>query len=195
MSETTKDPTPAAPGKPRIKGLAVINLVAAMKGARPDAASAVPEDLRSYLQGRVLVSSWYAEEDHFRLLEILARWLERPGKDVWAFLGRKNAEIDLGGIYSAMVLKGRPKATMMRASKLWRLYRDTGDHRVELEESGGCRAILRDYAFAGPEVAAMVGGYYGELNRRAGAATWDVTSTSTGTGPDAVMEWRISWDR
>lgn len=197
MSTATKDPRPIEPGPPRIKGLALMNLVAAMKAVRDDAAEAVSEELRPYLAGRILVSSWYPERHQFELMRILAGWIERPDKDVWRYLGRKNAEADLGGIYSAMVLSGRPAATFLRAPRIWRLYRDTGVQTVrDVDETAGRGVVeLRDYPFAGPEMARLVAGYYEEMLRRAGAVDPElVPETSDASGASgAAMVWHASW--
>lgn len=173
----------------------MMNLVAAMKAAHPSAAGAVPVELRPYVQGKVLVSSWYPEEHHMELLRILAGWIRQPGKDVWHYLGRKNAQVDLSGIYSAMVLVGRPAATLRRAPRIWRLYRDTGVESVrDIDESAGtARLELRDYPFMGPEMAGLVSGYFEEMLRQAGAEDVTVEVLDDGTGDDDVMKWRVAW--
>lgn len=174
----------------------MLNLAAAMKAVRTDVADLVPEDLRPYLKGRVLVSSWYPEVDHIRLMRILADWIRQPGKDVWHYIGRKNAEIDLGGIYSAMVASGRPDATLQRGPRLWRLYRDSGVEVVrDLDAVAGSGVIeLRDYAFAGPEVASLVSGYFEQALLIAGAASATVATVSDGAdSSDGVMLWQASW--
>lgn len=179
-------------GEPKVKGLAVLNLVAALRNAVEDPAQKVPEELLPYLEERILVSTWYPEKHHFHLMEILAEELKIPGKDVWVFLGRKNAEIDLEGIYSAMVMRGNPRATLERFPRIWRLYRDRG--RPEVVSSSATEGVVEiaDYPFAGSTMARLVKGYLEEALELAGGKDVQVEIEAEG-GDDEPMCWRARW--
>lgn len=178
--------------EPKVKGLAVLNLVAAFRDAVENPSQKVPEELRPYLEERILVSSWYPEKHHLRLMEILAEELKIPGKDVWVFLGRKNAEIDLDGIYSAMVMRGNPRATLERFPRIWRLYRDHGSPEVVAATEDEGVIEIGDYPFAGSTMARLVKGYLEEALRQAGSGDVTVEIESEGS-EDQPMRWRARW--
>ncbi|MCG8458966.1 MAG: DUF2378 family protein [Holophagales bacterium] len=163
-----------------------------------EASTLLDEDLRHYLGERVLVASWYPEEDHVRLMKVVAQLYAQPGKDVWQWMGVQTARMDLRELYASMVAQGRPQETLKRFPALWRLYRTAG--RAEVQTLGSRRGIVRlyDYPFLCPEIERLLGGYLEEALRLSGASEISAQVTSPGrpVGPPViwVLEWRTGGD-
>jgi hypothetical protein len=153
----------------KAKGTTIINAIKTLRENKEAAWKALPEHLRWYLDQRILVSSWYPDEDVLEILRALAKVLPDPGMDVYEFMGRRSARADLGGVYSHLLRPGDPAATMRRAAILWTNYHDSGKEEVvaagnnyaALELSGydhpsreGCKTLVGwNY-----ELAVMAGG-------------------------------------
>jgi hypothetical protein len=135
-------------------------LVQAVKALRalPDGARRVLEpQLYHYLRERIIVSSWYPEEDYLALITALAKLIPAPeGVDVWDLFGVQAAQHDLTTVYRGMVRSSDTLVVTLKAVKdLFRLYHDTGrvvltgdDERAQMDvfdyasiSSGHCRFI------------------------------------------------------
>src|SRR4051794_14322096 len=91
--------------KGRVKGVNMLTAVKALRSNRKRAAEILPPPLHRYLEERVLVSSWYPEEDLLALLRALGSMLP-PAPDPFAFMGRHTAREHLSGIYRGHVRPG-----------------------------------------------------------------------------------------
>ena len=143
----------------KAKGTTLISAVKALRLKKEEAKKFLPEHLHRYLQERILVSSWYPEEDLFEILRALAKITPDPGMDIYEFMGRILARTDLGGVYATLLREGDPAATLRRTAVTWRHYHDTG--KEEVVESGGNHAVIEisGYDFPSRESCGSVKGY------------------------------------
>ena len=64
----------------RVKGSLVVGAVKALRAQGAPAREALPEHVRHYLDHRILVSSWYSEDDAMELYVAMARALGLPAR-------------------------------------------------------------------------------------------------------------------
>lgn len=157
-----------------VKGTGLVQVVKALRSRREASLEVLPERLHPYLDRQVLASSWYPEEDSFALLRALATQRAADGDDVWEALGRASASDDLAGIYSSMVQRGNPWATLQRLPRLWRLYHDSGRLEVGVHGDKAARLELRDFPLADDDYCRLVSGYVAALLALAGAQEVEV---------------------
>ena len=174
----------------KIKGTAISTVVRLLKDQ--GSLAEVPESLSPYLDERVLVASWYPEEDFFSLLQALAQSRPSTEKDPWPWMGRSIAHVDLLQIYSSMVQKGSPMGTLQRLPRLWRLYHNSGRADVGQVDSNRAQIQVADYAYADEEFCRWMKGYIAEMLRIGGARAVQVKSLRTGT-LDKPARWLAQW--
>ena len=152
----------------RAKGTTLINAVKALRMKRNEALRLLPKHLHRYLEERILVSSWYPEEDLLEILRTLAKLLPAAGTDVFEFMGRVSARSDLGGVYASLLRQGDPATTLRRTAVTWKHYHDTGKEEV-IESSDG-HAVIEISGFDSPsrEICSTVKGWIYELVELAG---------------------------
>lgn len=173
----------------KIKGTAIATVVRLLN-ERGDL-STVPDSLRSYVDNRVLVASWYPTQDFLDLLTHLALFAPE-GKDPWIWMGRSVAFADLSQIYSFMVQKGSPMGTLLRLPRLWRLYHDSGRADVGVLEEDRVQVQVADFAYADEDFCRWMKGYLMEILRISGARAVKVRSLRTGS-LDRPAKWLAHW--
>jgi hypothetical protein len=114
----------------KTKGTSLIRAVKTLRANKDEARKVLPERLHGYLEERILVSSWYPEEDAWELLRALAKIMPDTGMDNYEFMGRILAHDDLRGIYASLLREGDPAATLRRTAVTWGHYHDTGKETV-----------------------------------------------------------------
>lgn len=194
---------------PKIKGVAVLSLLPALK-AVPGAAETVPADLQHYLQDAILPSAWYPERDFDRLVETLARNIDPTvlgGESVWSFFGRVAAQRDIAGMQNQVpnrsrsdvagtyrhLRSGNPKDLALifgRLKAVWRLYRDTGRLTIARHSTAPYTIVLRvvDYTFSSPGTIAIQSAYANEAARLLGVQMEGELVRSKAQG-DPYYEW------
>lgn len=152
----------------RVKGSSVLGAVKALRLKKDAARSHLDRSLHHYLEDRILISSWYPEEDLLGLLKALVRILPDPGMDIHEFMGLMSARVDLSGVYSNMLRPGDPARTLKRGSALWQSHHDTG--RLEVRIASPEHAVVRLAGFALPsrEICGTIKGWTRELITMAG---------------------------
>lgn len=176
-----------------IKGIALINLVKALRNERGVVRSALAPELRSYLGQRVLVSRWYPQADFMDLASALVAILPDQGMDPWEWMGRRGARTDFSDTYSMMIRHGDPLETLQRYPRVWRLYHDAG--RLEIAITGTESARVEVYGTAlatRSEFCRLQGGHLSEMLDMVGAEVVKVENTRVATGADAAC-WSVSW--
>jgi len=114
----------------KAKGATIINAVKALRLRKEEARKFLPERLHWYLRERILISTWYPEDDFLEILRALARIMPDPGMNLFEFMGRLSARTDLKGVYAHLIRHGDPAGTLHRTSIIWGLYHDTGKETV-----------------------------------------------------------------
>ena len=158
----------------KAKGTTLINAVKLIRMKKEEARKLLPERLHRYLAERILVSSWYPEEDLLEILRTLAKLLPDPGMDIFEFMGRTSAHTDLGSVYALLVREGDPAATLRRSAITWENYHDTG--KEEVIESDDSHTVIEIHGYANPsrEICKTVKGWMHAMVMRAGGKDIDV---------------------
>jgi hypothetical protein len=175
-----------------IKGTNVVNAVKILRTQRERARAALPARLHSYLEERILVSSWYPEEDQLELLRALATLMPRV-PDPFVVMGRGTARSDLTGIYKQHLRVGDVERTLVFAGALWRNAHDTGE--MSTERSGPNALIVRlgDYGAVSSEMCRVCTGYFTEVVQLAEDKRAEVTHDECRVTRAAICTWRIRW--
>ena len=79
----------------RVKGIALLQLVKALRIHRQRAEELLDASYHVYLRDLIALTSWYPEEDHVALVEALVQILDLGDEDPWTFLGRTQGRADL----------------------------------------------------------------------------------------------------
>ena len=152
----------------KVKGIALINAVKVLRMKKDEARKLLPERLHGYLEERILISSWYPEEDLLEILRTLAKLIPDPGMDIFEFMGRMSAAADLGGVYAHLVREGGPAATLRRTAITWEHYHDTGKEKVVEFADDHVVIEISEYAHPSREVCGSTKGWFHELVKLAG---------------------------
>lgn len=174
----------------KVKGTGILHVVKALRVRRDHVEPLLPERLRSYLEQRILMGSWYPAEDLLDLLRTLVHFVPKASGDPWRWMGEQSARVDLSEIYSAMIQKGNAWATLQRLPRLWRLYQDSGKIEVGVAGSTRAQVILTEFPFAEVEFCTLVGGYVQELLLNAGSEA-EVKLLQSGSAKGA--RWLVEW--
>ena len=174
----------------KIKGTGISTVVRLLR--EHHRSPVLPDPLQQYFDQRVLVASWYPEEDFLALLQVLVQSAPSAEKEPWRWMGRSVANIDLTQVYSTMVQKGSPIGTLQRLPRLWRLYHDSGRADVGLIDEGRAQIQVADYGYADESFCQWMKGYLGEMLRIGGARKSVVKSLRTGT-LDKPARWLAQW--
>jgi hypothetical protein len=162
---------------------------------KEEAKKFLPENLHWYLRERILVSSWYPEEDCLEILRALAKITPDPGMDVYEFMGRLSARADLGGVYAHLIRQGDPATTVRRTSIVWGLYHDTG--KQEVVESGDDYVVteISGYAHPSRESCGNVKGWNAALAEMAGGKNVQVTHKECVLDGAKACRFKVTWTR
>ena len=172
----------------KTKGSTVLTPVKLLRGRRKEALEALPPALHHYLDERIVVASWYPEDDVIGLLKACANVLPIPG-DIYETMGTGGARIHLEGIYAHLL--GRDLAA--RAHTLWKTQHDSGDLAVSEATPDSATYTLSGFDHASREYCRLLGAYFAEVHRLDGAAEVSVVHPKCrASGGDACV-WTIRW--
>lgn len=177
---------------PRIKGTNVVNAVKMLRTARERALTVLPAALHPYLDERILVSSWYPEEDQLGLLRALASFMPRA-PDPYVTMGRGTARSDLTGIYKLQFRAGDVVRTLAFAGALWRNAHDTGEMTTEAQGTNVVMVRLRDYGAVSSEMCRVCTGYFVEVVSLAMGKPGEVQHIECRLTGAPVCVWRVRW--
>ncbi len=178
----------------RIKGVAMLNAVKALRGQKSRARDLLPSHIHWYLDERIMVSGWYPENDQLALIRALAQVLPPTGMDVYEFMGRFTAQRDLVGLYGHMLKMGDPEATLRRGPAIWKAYHDTGTLQVTFTGPGLARIQISDYGLPSTEMCRLLLGWYGELVRMTGARNVEIVEAQCRHRKDVACVWEVKWE-
>jgi hypothetical protein len=147
----------------KTKGSAVLPAVKLLRSRRAKASGLVPPELAHYLEERIVVASWYPEEDLIRLLDVCAEVMPEGGFELMGALG---ARTHLEGVYADLLHRSAPT----RARTLWKTQHDSGVLSVTSETPVSVTYELVDWAHASGAYCRLLGAYFAEAHRLSGAA-------------------------
>ncbi len=179
----------------KVKGISLINAIKTLRANKDAARKALPEHLRSYLDERIVISSWYPGEDQIEILRALAKILPNPGMDVYEFMGREAARADLGGVYAHLLRKGDPAATLRKAAIIWQNYYDSGKEEVVVARDGYVAIELSGFGNPARESCRRIKGYNYELAVMAGGKDVRVDHTQCVLDGAKACRFEVNWTR
>jgi hypothetical protein len=142
----------------------VLKAVKVLRSCKQESLAQLPKSLHHYLEDRIVVASWYPEQDFFELLCACAALF--PGGDAaFEMLGAATAQDHAEGMYTD-IMKRDP---VSRARIMWRTQHDTGDLVLLDQTANSATYELRDWSPASARYCRVVGGYFTELHRLDGA--------------------------
>jgi hypothetical protein len=170
----------------------VVNVVKMLRMQRERSLAALPPKLHTYLEERILVSSWYPEQDQLGLLRALASMMPRT-PDPFIAMGRGTARSDLTGIYKHQLREGDVARTLAFVGALWRNAHDTGEMTMAAEGPRTATVRLRDYGAVSNEMCRVCTGYFQELVVLAVGKRGEATHVECRVDGAPVCTWRIEW--
>ncbi|MEO1083238.1 MAG: hypothetical protein AAFY88_03265 [Acidobacteriota bacterium] len=180
---------PDAP--PRIKGIAMLEVVKGLRLHREAAHRELPTSLHHYLDARIDIGQWYPEEDHIGLLGAVATLFGPPGLDAWRCMGRWRATLDLQEVFVDVLRQGDPAKTLKACEKVWPMYRNTGRVVTTLGDAPPHRLALIDYPYTREQMVRLFTGYLEAALELSGLPSFTVDEPADWT-PDRA-EWTIHW--
>lgn len=173
----------------KAKGSVVLSAVTLLKGAKEAGRNAVPAKLLKYLDERIVVASWYPEDDLYQLILACAATFPTQSDSVFEAMGAGTAHFHLERVY-ADLMKKDPAA---RARIIWKAQHDTGDMTVAEETPASITYDLLGWEHASPKYCRVVGGYFAEIQRMVGARkpvfTHPICRSSGGDRCRFVVTW------
>jgi hypothetical protein len=178
----------------KAKGSTIINAVKVLRLKKEEARKVLPGHLHWYLSERILISSWYPEEDFLEILRALSRVMPDPGMDPFEFMGRLSARTDLKGVYANLIRHGDPAGTLARTSIIWGLYHDTG--KEEVVDAGPNHVVteISGYAHASRESCGTVLGWNSELAAMAGGKNVRALHKECVLDGAKACRFEVTWD-
>jgi hypothetical protein len=179
----------------KAKGTALVNAIKALRLKKDAARAALPKHLHRYLEERILISSWYPEEDLRAILRTLAKVMPDPGMDMYEFMGRHLARADLEGVYAHLLRENDPATTLRRTAVTWGFYHDTGKEVVV--ESGHDHAAIEISGYDSPswETCGTVKGYIHEKVKMAGGKDIHVAHPKCVLAGADACRFEVTWAR
>jgi hypothetical protein len=156
------------PTVPSIKGTHIVALVKGLRAQRAKALALLSPKLHHYLDDRILAGSWYPDEDHRQLLNVLAA-LNPQIPDFWGYIGLVAARATLNSVYKAMIAPGDPMQTLMRTSRHYALYHSHGRLEVTPVDKNHAKFEIFDNSTASPEMCRTLTVFYAQTLNLAGA--------------------------
>ena len=177
---------------PQVKGQQMLGMVKTLRAGRDVALEVLPPALHHYLSDRIVVTSWYPEEDHLAIVHATGQVVATMVKgDPYRFIGEQGAKNDAAGLYASMLREGDPIISLQRFAQAWSLYHNTGESRITALGPKSVRSDLLDFRFVTPEVARVNAGYLCGIARAAGALGPECEILLT-TAPDSSA-WLVTW--
>jgi len=148
----------------------MLGMVKTLRSARDVALEVLPPHLHHYLSERIVVTSWYSEEDHLAIVHATGQVVATMVKgDPYRFIGEQGAKSDASGLYASMLREGDIVTSLQRFAQAWSLYHNTGESRITALGPKSARNDLLEFSFVTPEVARVHAGYLCGIARAAGA--------------------------
>jgi hypothetical protein len=149
----------------KTKGTVVLAAVKVLRSRKAEATKLLPQSLHHYLKERIVVSSWYPEEDLYALLLAISQLLQVH--NAFELMGANTAREHAEGMYSDFLQRDAAS----RARIMWKTQHDSGEFTVVEETPKSATYELREWPHASANYCRVVGGYFTELHRLAGAAS------------------------
>ena len=179
----------------KAKGTTLLTLVKFLRSQREAARERLSPDLRHYLEEQIQPALWYPEADLLALIRVMLELLPLSQEKALAQIGRTIAHEHLEGVYEHLRVEDRAGlATLGRRSyALWASMHDTGRMVARLEAEARASFELRDYGLPSPEMCTIMGAYFCETLRMAGAVDPEVRKLECRLDGAPTCRWEASW--
>lgn len=177
----------------KIKGATIVDSVRFLRRHKDEAHRHLPPALHHYLSERVLVASWYPEEDLVPLVRAMARIQGEPEQGFFVKVGRLSAQAHSQGIYRHLVRVER-ESLPRRAFVLWSSQHDSGSMEMQSQQPGSVRVVLRDFALPSREFCLINGGYIAATFEISGCLRVRVEKQSCAVDGAPECSWLATWD-
>jgi hypothetical protein len=159
-----------------VKGTVLVSVVKFLRSRRQEAAALLPPHCQSYLQERVLDSSWYPEADLVELIRVVAGMFPGNEEQALYLTGRAALAAFLRDrkyhdLHHVAVLADMPR----RVVALWSTQHDTGQLRMQLSSDTSGFVTLTGFGHPSHEMCSVLTGYITELLGENGIADPCVT--------------------
>jgi hypothetical protein len=178
----------------KTKGTAFVHLVRMLRAQRAGAKAILPPDLLHYLDERILVGSWYPDDDVQRVLRYFIE-LVGGGDIAWERAGAMLARNDLAGVYANVLGPGATvEEVLTRISGLWHNYHDTGEELATFMP-GNCKIEIRGLTIKSADYCRLIGAYNAELIHLAGGRVLAMRKLSCTSRSNRSCIWEYDWAR
>jgi len=172
----------------KTKGTVILKAVKALRGRKQESLAKLPQALHHYLEDRIIVSSWYPEEDFFQLLCATAALF--PGGDAaFEMLGAATAHDHFEGMYNEIVKRDLAS----RARIMWKTQHDSGEMVLVEQTPTSVTYELREWKPVSAKYCRVVGGYYTELHRLDGAPAPTYSHPACRANGSPACRFVVSW--
>jgi hypothetical protein len=146
--------------KRHIKGSSIIELLKFLKNYRkkkplPPLSPAT----EALFSERMMPSNWYPLESLIELLDAVDKALLKGNEAAAIEMGAAGGMIQIPLIYSAMLIKGDPKSSVMSMRHMWRSHDDFGELTAEIEGDNAVVFTLTGYEDIGMVHGMMTAGW------------------------------------
>jgi hypothetical protein len=173
----------------KTKGSAVLAAVKLLRSRRPEALALLRPQLHKYLDERIIVAAWYPEEDLLGLITACAGVFPVRGDSIFETMGALAARGHLEGVYADLV----QRSVAARAATLWKSQHDTGQLVLVRETENSATYELVDWGLSSGAYCRLLGGYFAEVHRFAGASEPSFAHPSCRAGGQERCVWEIRW--
>jgi hypothetical protein len=173
----------------KTKGSAVLTAVKLLRKEKERAREMLSPSLHHYLEERIVVASWYPEEEVLELIRACAELLRVEGGEIFEMMGAYGARAHLEGIYADLL--GRGNAA--RAHTLWKTQHDTGELSIQGETPNSVTYELTGWDHASREYCRLLGAYFTEVHRLGGAASPSFAHPTCRASRADRCVWVVRW--
>lgn len=175
------------------KGSSIVLVVKLLRAQRAEAVKRLPPELLHYLEDRILVSSWYPEEDLFELLQVGVKLIPTQGDDPWYVFGQFAAAAHVRETYQHLLAARDAEEILRQINVVWRSQHDTGTFRADLVEAGHAVLALEDHPILSGDWCLLLSGYMVGMLGAAGGRDIVVREIHCRTKGDPACVWRLTW--
>ena len=178
----------------KVKGAAIVDSVRYLRRHKDEARKLLAPELHHYLAKRVLIASWYPEEDLVPLVRAMAAIQGSDGDAFFDKAGRLAAFTHAQGVYRLLLRDGDPASLARRAFVLWTSMHDTGSMEMVLDDPGRVCVAVRDFGAPTREFCMINGGYIAATFEITGCQQVRVEKESCCVDGAPECSWQVTWD-
>ena len=179
----------------KVKGAAIVDSVRYLRRHKDEARELLAPELHHYLAERVLIASWYPEEDLVPLVRAMATIQGESEDAFFDKAGRLAAYTHAQGVYRLLMRDGARESLARRAFILWTSQHDTGSMEMHPTEDPNRVCVeLRGFGAPTREFCRINGGYIAATFEITGCQQVRTIKESCCVDGDSECAWQVSWD-